>query len=243
MMRKDRPPQQNKVLRDPGGSGILPRVAQGAPGPIRGHGASCRSVAGIAVLVGRQRQSPLLFTGRETRIMPGKMKFLCCVNPIAGKDEAVLTKIRTVFGADAELSLLEETSDIYIACDPSESVCAKLRQIQADPDVIDTQIEVMVTRFSSAKETRSHHAFVVFADLGAGEVDTFIDALKADVNRVKAGQIEVLYIGEIFSARADVVVILATNYPLSHHLSKRLRALPGVVDTDIYYFRHTDSSC
>jgi hypothetical protein len=170
-------------------------------------------------------------------IKVNSMNFLCSVNPRPGKEQAVIKLIKENFGGDTNIDFLEEDADLYVVRDASIDTLEKLRTIQADADVIDTQVEVILTRELPKKETKSDRVYLALIDTTAGRTDEFIAALKSEVNRVAAGVIEVLYIGEVFSLRADVVLMLGTNIASISEVGDRIRSLPGVDDTIIYCLR------
>ena len=170
------------------------------------------------------------------------MNFLCGINPLAGKDDAVIERVKEVFGDNVKIQLLEEDSDIYVFCENSPDVLDKLKVLQADKNVIDTSIEVIRTSFVADKEVRSDNVFLVLADIDHGMEEKFIDALKKEVDKVGAGDIELLYVGEIFTERADVVALLSTNINNLSEINKRVRNLPGITDSLIYYLRHTEEN-
>lgn len=167
------------------------------------------------------------------------IQFLCSINPRAGKDESVLERVRHVFGKEADLRFLEEESDIYVVCDNSAATVEKLATIQAHPDVIDTQIEVLRTRHLLKKQVRVEHVYLVMVDLEAGGVDRFVSALTSEMDKLASSDVELLYVGEVFSTRADAVAIIATNRVGMGDLAARIRALPCVVDSSINTFLHT----
>ena len=169
--------------------------------------------------------------------MPGRMFFLCGVNPQAGSDSEIMSLVKKTFGPKTNVTLLEEESDIYVLCDASEEVLDRLREIQADPRVIDTQIEVLRTSFVANRQVKANNVFLVLADIAAGKVDVFMEAMKAEVDRVGSGDAELLYLGEIFSSRADVAVMIATQTGTVAEIGSRVRRLSGVVDTFVYRLR------
>ena len=165
------------------------------------------------------------------------MHFLCTINPKAGADEEVLKEVKAVFGADTHAHLLEELSDIYIVCPASEDTLDKLSKLQANKGVLDTSIEVVRTRHLVQKEVKTDNVFLVLADTENGAVNTFIDGLQAEVGKRNAGEIELLFVGEIFSPRADVAAIISTNGITLGEVSGRIRELSGVKDTQVYTFK------
>jgi hypothetical protein len=168
-----------------------------------------------------------------------KMTFVCNVNPKAGKDDAVLKLVKDSFGQNANIMLLEELADIFIICAADADVLDKLKKIQESTDVWDTQIEIVRTHTSVEKEVRFDNIYIGLIDIEPGQVQKFIDALRIEVDKVVAGNIELLYVGEIFSPRADVIAMIGTNTQRTWEISQRLRSLPGVEDTTIYKLRHT----
>ena len=169
----------------------------------------------------------------------GGMAFLCGIRPQAGHDAEVLTQVKSVFGTDANVTILEELSDIFIVAEPSEKTLTQLGKIQANPFVLDTQIEVLLTRFSADKEIKIDNVYLVLVDTQPGKVNAFIESIKQTVDKAGAGNISLLYIGEIFSPRADVAVMMGTNIRSIGEISEKIRKLEGVDDTEIYTLQRT----
>ncbi len=162
-----------------------------------------------------------------------KIRFLCCINPKAGKDNSVLEAAEKNFPRKNIHQVIEE-SDIYITCDPTDSTVEALKSFQDSPDVIDTWIEVIQTRDTIKEDIKSDNVYLFFANIMHGEIEKFFKALNDEVDKVKSGDLELIYTGEIFSQRADVALLISSNIKNRISLMKRIRELPGVVDTKMY---------
>lgn len=171
--------------------------------------------------------------------MESNVVLLCDVNPKAGKEEKVLSKVRDVFGTDVRIEFLEEESNFYILGDFDHEIVDKMKEIQADQDVIDTQIEIMKTRHVLNKEVKTDFVYLMLVDVEQGKIDSFLEKLDCELEKVASGDITLLFSGEIYSYRADVVLLFAVNGIQKHELSLKVRNIPGVEDSTILTLKHT----
>ena len=169
----------------------------------------------------------------------GDMHMLCAINPKAGHDAAVLQKAKDTFGQDAVISVLEEKADIYVRCDYSAESAAKLQKLRADDDVLDTWVDLVRTRYAQEKEIRTDHVYLVFADAGSNDVEPIFAQIKSEFDKLGGGDRELLYLGDYYSKGPDVVALIASNSLCTGEIVGKVRALPGVVDTEVFTFHRT----
>lgn len=168
-----------------------------------------------------------------------EIKYLVRVRAVAGHDDACLKLVKSEFGSDVRVQIINELSDIYILCDQDESVLPKIKRVQSDAACIDTDLEVINVLYLNQGEIETDSVYTIWVSCKNATTDNTVEALKDLAKQYQDGA-TLISVSEVFSDYADLIVQIAVDFRDPAEVSQMIRALPDVYDTTVYSLRRGD---
>ena len=165
--------------------------------------------------------------------------YLCKINVKAGSDDDLLKYVKDYFGEDYQINLVAETADIYVSCLAIPDALKKMSTIKTNSDVLGIEIEVIHTHYYFEKPSGHKYYYISYVTVDNSDGLSFLNSLLKNVEDIGGNFFDIIFAGEIFSTKYDVVFIFGSNsqWDTVWDLNKQIRAIDGIVDTLIYTFR------